>query len=62
MHIRENTSNKFFLTAEIKDYNVMIDEKNDFDQSVKNDLITYENIQKITSGQGDDYTTGYLLD
>ena len=62
MHIRENTSNKFFLTVEIKDYNVMIDEKNDFDQPVKNDLITYENIRKITSGQGDDYTTGYLLD
>ena len=62
MHIRENTSNKFFLTVEIKDYNVMIDEKNDFDQPVKNDLIKYENIRKIASGQGDDYTTGYLLD
>ena len=62
MHIRENTSNKFFLTVEIKDYNVMIDEKNDFDQTVKNDLIRYENIRKITCGQGDYYTTGYLLD
>ena len=40
----------------------MIDEKNDFDQPVKNDLIKYENIRKIASGQGDDYTTGYLLD
>ena len=40
----------------------MIDEKNDFDQPVKNDLITYENIRKIASSQGDHYTTGYLLD
>ena len=37
-------------------------EKNFFDQSVKNDKVTYENIRKITIGQGDDYTTGCLLD
>ena len=29
---------------------------------VKNYLITNENIQKIATGQGDDYTTGCLLD
>ena len=40
----------------------MIDGKNVFDQPVKNHLITYENIQKIATGQGDDYTTGCLLD
>ena len=40
----------------------MIDGKNLFDQPVKNNLITYENIRKITTGQGDDYTTGCLLD
>ena len=33
-----------------------------FDQPIKNDKITYENIRKITTGQGDDYTTGCLLD
>ena len=33
-----------------------------FDQSVKNDNVTYENIRKIATGQGDDYTTGCLLD
>ena len=37
-------------------------EKTTFDQPVKNELITYENIQKIDTGQGDDYTTGCLLD
>ena len=40
----------------------MIDAKNFFDHPVKNNLITYENIRKIPTGQGDDYTTGCLLD
>ena len=40
----------------------MIDGRNLFDQTVKNDLITYGNIQKIATCQGDDYTTGCLLD
>ena len=39
----------------------MIDGKNFFDQPVKNNKITYENIRKIATGQGDDYTTGCLL-
>ena len=39
----------------------MIDWQNVFDQPIKNDQITY-NIQKIATGQGDDYTTGCLLD
>ena len=29
---------------------------------MKIELLTYENIQKIATGQGDDYTTGCLLD
>ena len=39
----------------------MIDGRNVFHQPVKN-LITYDNIRKIATGQGDDYTTGCLLD
>ena len=35
---------------------------NFYDQPVKNDLITYDNIGKIATSQGDDYTTGCLLD
>ena len=31
-------------------------------QPVKDDLRTYDNIQKIVIGKGDDYTTGCLLD
>ena len=48
--------------VEIKDYNLMINGQNVFDQPVKNDLITYENIRNIATGQADDYTTGCLLD
>ena len=40
----------------------MIDGKNLFDQLINSNLKTYENIRKITIGQGDDYTTGCLLD
>ena len=48
--------------VEIKDSNVMIDGKNLFDQPINSITITYENIRKIAAGQGDDYTTGCLLD
>ena len=40
----------------------MIDGKNVFDQPITNDVKTYENIRKIATGQGDDYTTDCLLD
>ena len=40
----------------------MIDGKVFFDQPLNNDKITYENIRKIETGQGNDYTTGCLLD
>ena len=42
--------------------NVMIDRQNFFDQAVKNDMRAYDIIRKIAIGQGDDYTTGFLLD
>ena len=38
----------------------MIDGKNFFDQPIKNDKVTYGNIRKIATGQGDDYTTGFF--
>ena len=46
----------------IEDYNVKIDGQNVFDHPVKSDMRTYNNTQKIETGQGDDYTTGCLLD
>ena len=40
----------------------MINGKSFFNQPVKNDKVTYENLRKISTGQGDDYTSGCLLD
>ena len=40
----------------------MIDGQIFFDQAVRNNLITYDNIRKISTGQGDDYTTGCFLE
>ena len=49
----QRTSNKtcYLPNVEIKDYNVMIDGKNFFDQPVKSDKATYENIRKIATDQ-----------
>ena len=47
--------------VEIKDYNIMINGENVFDQPIKNNKVTYENIRKLTIDQGDDYTSGCLL-
>ena len=40
----------------------MINGKNFFDQPINRMIKTYENIRKTATGQGDDYTTGCLLD
>ena len=59
----QKTNNRYYLpNVEIKYENVMIDGKNFFDQLVKNNEVTYENIRKIATGQGDDYKTGCSLD
>ena len=60
---RQRTSNKIYyiLNVEIKDYIVIIDGKNFFNQPINSMIKTYENIRKITVGQGDDYTNGCLL-
>ena len=56
---RTPDSNYYLPKIEIKDYNVMIDGKNFFDQPINSKLKTYEN---IATGQGYDYTTGCSLD
>ena len=56
-------SDEYYLPiVEIKDYNIMINGENFFDQPIKNNKVTYDNIRKIATGYGDDYTTGCLLD
>ena len=58
---RESHMQYYLPTKEIKDY-VMIYGRNLFDQPIKNELKTYDNIGKIATGLDDDYTNGCLLD
>ena len=44
--------------VEIDNYNIMIDRRDFFDQRVTDDIRADENIQKIATGQGDEYKTG----
>ena len=59
---RTSHSGYYVPNVEIKDYNIMINGENVFDQPIKNNKVTYESIRKIATGQGDYYTTGCLLD
>ena len=59
---RTSHSTYYLPKVDIKDYNVMIDGRNFFDQPINSVNKTYENIRKIATGKGDDYTTGCLLD
>ena len=59
---REVHTKHYSPKVEIKVYNVTVDGRNSFDQPITNDLRTYDNIRKTATGQGDDYTTGCLLD
>ena len=52
----------YLPNVEIRNYTVVINGQNFFDQPIKNNKLTYGNIRKISTGRGDDYTTGCLLD
>ena len=62
MHTKQVTSNIREIIVEIRDFNVMVDGQNFFDQPVKNNFWTYNSIRQIALGQGDDNTTYCLLD
>ena len=52
----------FHPRVKIQNYNIEIDGRNFCDQPI-NDLIKqYDEVKKLSTGQGDDYTTGCLLD
>ena len=58
----ENLYDKYFLLRlKIDNYNIQIDGRNFYDQSINDSIKQYDEIRKISIGQGDDYTTGPLL-
>ena len=58
-----NSHRRFFLpTTNIRDYNILIDGRNFYDQNISGDFKKYEELRKIMTGRGEDFTTGSLLD
>ena len=51
-----------FFQELIENYNIKIDGRNFYDQPTNDSIKQYDEIRKISAGQGDDYTTGCLLD
>ena len=49
------------LNSPIKNYKVMINGKNFYNQSINSDIKRYEEIRKLATGQGENYSTGCLL-
>ena len=59
---RTRAKGYYLPTVQLKDYNIMVNGENFFDQAIKNNKVAYEYIRKIVTGKGGDYTTGCLLD
>ena len=54
---------KYFLRrVKIGNYNIEIDGRNFYDQPIHDSIKQYDEIRKVSTGQGDDYTTDCLLD
>ena len=61
--VKRNSNRKYFLPrVDIKDYNVFIDVRNFYDQNISDDSKKYEELRKVMTGRGEDYTTGSLLE
>ena len=53
---------KYFLPRlKIENY-IKIDGRNFYDQPINDSIKQYNEVRKVSTGQGDDYTTGCLLD
>ena len=54
-------SKKYYLPkCIINNYKVFINGKKIYDQPINSDIKRYEGIRKLTTGEGEDYTTGCL--
>ena len=52
----------YLQKVEIKDYNVEINVRHFFDQTINDNTKVYENIRRIATGKEDDFTFDCLLD
>ena len=52
----------FLQRVKIENHNIEIEGRNFYDQPINDSIKQYDETRKISTGQGDDYTTGCLLD
>ena len=60
--IRNGYRKYFVPRVDSTSYNVLIDGRNFYDQSINDEIRKYDEIRKIATEKGDDYATGCLLD
>ena len=61
--VQRDSHRKYLLPrVDITNYDVLTDGRNFYDQPINYQIKTYDEIGKIQTGKGDDYTTGCLLD
>ena len=59
----EESRRRYYLPrAEIKDYNILIDGRNFYDENVNSSIVRYNELLKMTTGISEDHSTGCLLD
>ena len=59
----KNGQRKYYLRRiDFKKYNVIIDGRNFYDNTIESDIEIYSELKKVMIGKGEDYTAGSLLD
>ena len=60
--ISDSHKRNFLPRIKTKNYSIEIDGGNFYDQAINDSIKQYDKVRKVSTGQGDDYTTGCLLD
>ena len=60
--VRDSHRKHFPPRVDITNYNVLTGGRNLYHQPINGQIEKYDEIRKVATGQGDDYTTGCLLD
>ena len=61
--VKQFKTRRYYLTkGRIKNYNVIVNGKNVYDQPIDSDIKRYKEIRQLTTVKVEDYTTWCLLD
>ena len=61
--VKQFKTRRYYLTKDrIKNYNVIVNGKNVYDQPIDSDIKRYKEIRQLTTVKVEDYTTWCLLD